>query len=313
MKKDAYYMKHDVNASRDERVLEMRSEWGTEGYGMYWLVNEFLREQSECSVSLKKIKLIAFSQAMDPERLEEFIHACIDEYGLYESDGEVFWSNRLMKDKQQFDAAREKNRAKAQKRWGKEKDEPQQSTDNAPAMPQHTNGNTDGKQRHTNGKAPAMQEKKRKEKKRKEEKRKTPFGEFGNVHLLEEEYEKLVAKHGRGATELMIEKLANFKLAHGKKYQSDYGAINNWVAKAVKEEIAKNPQILKARQQKYHKKKPILTKCSKCGGEVISDGETARCRSCNALFELRGDVWEFVEYVNIRVPPVLSHVIGGCV
>ena len=49
------------------------------------------------------------------------------------------------------------------------------------------------------------------------------------VLLAEEEYQNLVNKHGEDAIKWMITKLDNYKASSGKKYQSDYRAILNWV------------------------------------------------------------------------------------
>ena len=57
------------------------------------------------------------------------------------------------------------------------------------------------------------------------------------VYLLETEYQTLIAKYGETDTKAMIEKLNYYKMSHGKEYDSDYGAINSWVAK----EILKQP------------------------------------------------------------------------
>lgn len=55
------------------------------------------------------------------------------------------------------------------------------------------------------------------------------YSENKNVFLHPEEYEKLVQKYGLDKTTEMITYLANYKLSSGRKYKSDYGAINQWV------------------------------------------------------------------------------------
>lgn len=60
---------------------------------------------------------------------------------------------------------------------------------------------------------------------------------FENVFLKDVEYEKLIEKHGKQITEACIDKLSAYKLSNGKKYKSDYGAINSWVANQVNKDI----------------------------------------------------------------------------
>lgn len=49
------------------------------------------------------------------------------------------------------------------------------------------------------------------------------------VFLTEKEFTSLNTKHGSYAAMQMISKLSAFKESNGKKYVSDYGAINSWV------------------------------------------------------------------------------------
>ncbi len=60
------------------------------------------------------------------------------------------------------------------------------------------------------------------------------YAEF--VKMTEEEYNKLVEKHGEELTNKMIEVLDNYKGSKGKKYKSDYRAILSWVADKVLKE-----------------------------------------------------------------------------
>ena len=57
-----------------------------------------------------------------------------------------------------------------------------------------------------------------------------------NVILKEIEKERLIKKYGLNGYNWIINKLSFYKLSHGKKYKSDYGAINSWVVKEWKKE-----------------------------------------------------------------------------
>ena len=297
MKKDVFFMKHDINASRDDRVLEMRAAWGVAGYGMYWLVNEFLREQTDCMASLKKINLIAFSMNLNPNDLETFITACIDEYELYESDGNLFWSNRMISDKLELDRVRHTNSRNAKKGWEKrrrstipEESECDRISDGeADEEPEDSESDAEDN-------ASAMQLRRERKKGKKEG---NSHGPFGNVKMEDADFQQLVDTFGRGMTDLLIEKLANYKKAHGKNYTSDFGAIHKWVVKAVKEDIRGDPGILAKANEHYRTKVPELRKCMKCGGAVISNGDAARCGTCHAFFELHGGEWRFIEFSKI--------------
>jgi hypothetical protein len=63
-----------------------------------------------------------------------------------------------------------------------------------------------------------------------------------NVTMTEEEYKKLIEKHGQAKTDKMIEVLDNYKGANGKKYTSDYKAILSWVVDKVKDAKVDKPE-----------------------------------------------------------------------
>ena len=60
-----------------------------------------------------------------------------------------------------------------------------------------------------------------------------------NVFLKEKEHLILIEKYGNENIDKILDKLSNYKLAHGKKYKSDYGAINEWVINSLKIEQRK--------------------------------------------------------------------------
>lgn len=59
------------------------------------------------------------------------------------------------------------------------------------------------------------------------------YGEFENVKLTEEEYNKLVEKLGENNTKLMIEELSTGIASKGYKYKSHYATILSWSRRRV--------------------------------------------------------------------------------
>lgn len=70
---------------------------------------------------------------------------------------------------------------------------------------------------------------------------KRAYGEFKNVLLTDDEYNLLIEQFGN--PEQLIKRLDEYKEQSGKRYNSDYIAIKNWVVEAVKEDEAKKPPI----------------------------------------------------------------------
>ncbi len=71
---------------------------------------------------------------------------------------------------------------------------------------------------------------------------KKAYGKYRNVLLSDDEYKLLIERYGN--PEQLIERLDRYKEKSGKKYNSDYIAITDWVVKALKEDKAKKkPEI----------------------------------------------------------------------
>lgn len=71
------------------------------------------------------------------------------------------------------------------------------------------------------------------------------------VSMTEEEYQKLLDKHGEELTKKMIETLDNYKGSSGKKYKSDYRAILNWVEGKVLKEVNYKPSTVN-KKTRFH-------------------------------------------------------------
>lgn len=140
MRKDTYYFSHDTNARRDPKILAMRSEYGAEGYGFYWILIEMLAEQE--GYKLEHTEWVSHAIAMetqsDGNTVDSFIEKCIKDYELFKSDGKYFWSDSLLRRMEIKDSKRKKRseagKAGALARWGKQKkktiDEEKQSNGN---------------------------------------------------------------------------------------------------------------------------------------------------------------------------------------
>jgi len=80
-----------------------------------------------------------------------------------------------------------------------------------------------------------------KERKKEKKEIKEKYGNFSNVLLKNEEYEKLVIKLGESVTKKQIESLDMYIESKGAKYKSHYATILNWINK----DSDKNPNASK--------------------------------------------------------------------
>lgn len=229
--KDAYYFSHDSNAKDDPKCIMLIEQLGLEGYGIFWVLIETLRDQPEHKYPLNLIPAIARRFNTTTEKM----NVVVNNYGLFIIENkEFFYSKSLNERMLLVDQRREQTSLAGQKgmktRWG-----------NA-GITALNNGvitallQTDNSVITKKGK-----ERKGKEKKLKESKAKSTYAE--NVTMTPIEYEKLIEEHGQTKTTELIEILNNYKASSGRQYKSDYATMFSWVIKRYEEDKQKAGQI----------------------------------------------------------------------
>lgn len=163
MAKEAYYFSHDSNARHDPKILAMRSVYGIEGYGRYWILIELLREQTDYKLKKSKhlFNALAMQMQCDADAVHSFVQDCINEFELLQEDEDFIWCNSLFKRMEIKNTKSEKARRAAKKRWEK-------SSNDDGSMQSHDDENANAMQTHSERKA--LKEKKVKESKGKEKK-----------------------------------------------------------------------------------------------------------------------------------------------
>ena len=92
MDKDAFYFPHFANARHDRKIKRLRKQLGVEGYGIYFMVLEILREQTEFKYPIEDIDLIADEIQTSDAKVE----AVIKNYSLFKIDDNKFFSSKLI-------------------------------------------------------------------------------------------------------------------------------------------------------------------------------------------------------------------------
>ena len=119
--KDAYYFSHDSNARHDKDIVLLRADHGWKGYGLFWAIIEILRDQADYRFPLKRLNALSIEIGDD---VSSFIDDCINEYELFASDGECFWSESLkrrMEKREEVTKARQQAGSKGGKASSKSK------------------------------------------------------------------------------------------------------------------------------------------------------------------------------------------------
>lgn len=83
------YFSHDSNARNSDKLIPLRMRWGAEGYGIYFMILERLREEPGYT-SVKDYNMIAFDLRVDTGKVK----SVIEDFGLFvfTEDGKYFYS-----------------------------------------------------------------------------------------------------------------------------------------------------------------------------------------------------------------------------
>lgn len=154
MAKESFYFSHDSNARNDDKMIAVRMRLGAEGYGIFFMILERLRESSDY-MSVKDYNVIAFDLRVSSEKIK----SVIEDFGLFAftDDGKRFYSESFLKRMSIKDERSDKARKAAEARW---KRSPDKQVVSASAMQAHSESNPN---------AMPLKEKKKKEIKESEE------------------------------------------------------------------------------------------------------------------------------------------------
>lgn len=110
------YFSHDSNARNSDRLIPLRAELQAEGYAIYFMILERLREEPDYT-SVRDYAMLAFDFRVSAES----VRRVVEDFDLFTftEDGERFYSVSFLDRMKAKDAKSEKLRQAAQARWAK--------------------------------------------------------------------------------------------------------------------------------------------------------------------------------------------------
>lgn len=228
--KDAYYFSHDANARNDPKCSALISDWGAEGYGIYWIVIEILAEQK--NYKLRKFKKLYEGLARqlwekDTEKIRSIIEAMLHDYELLVEDDDYIWSESLLR----------RMEIKENKRLAKVEAGRLGGIKSGISRVKAKQNEAEMKQCFKQNEANEPKESKVKESKV----NKISYADA--VKMTEEEHQNLIDKFGEVKTNDLIDRLNSYKLSSGKKYKSDYHTILTWDRKDKEKQPPPKPKF----------------------------------------------------------------------
>ena len=114
---EKFWFKHDSNAKDDPKCILLVEQLGLEGYGIYWVLIELLREQKDYRYPIKLIPAIARRFNTSTEK----VMTVIKSYSLFQIENdEFFFSESLLERMNQYELLGQKRREAVNKRWNKQ-------------------------------------------------------------------------------------------------------------------------------------------------------------------------------------------------
>ena len=141
------YFSHDSNARNSDKLMKVRMKLGAEGYGIFFMLIERLREE-EGYKSTIDYDTLAFDLRVEPEKVKQVV----EDYDLFKftEDGKYFYSDSFNERMEMMDVRAQQRKSKAKKaaeaRWNKQSED----TSNAQTLPKQCSSNAQALLNHAN-------------------------------------------------------------------------------------------------------------------------------------------------------------------
>lgn len=229
-KKGVDYYPHDVHASGGPTLFTVQERFGNDGYAFWFKLLEHLGTKETLSMDCNNVSDWLFFVAKAKVSEEKAVQI-LDLLASIEAIDPELWKVKIV-----WSDNFAERLADVYKKRGTEKPRRPDFCDR-----NNSEGDVPGGEKPKGGKKGSR---KKSEENPDEKPPKTAFAEY--VSMKQAEYDKLVSEFGEPATKKMVEVLNNYKGSSGKKYQSDYLAIRNWVIDRVKKE---HPRLFECRAE----------------------------------------------------------------
>lgn len=96
MAKSENWFKHDLLSRLDPKMQVFFNEFGGAGYGFFWVVTEqfYLENLAKLSKTWQTWQMLAKLCQVPETAIEKMVNSCLD-LGLWQSDKDFFWSQRV--------------------------------------------------------------------------------------------------------------------------------------------------------------------------------------------------------------------------
>jgi len=111
------WFKHDYNARDDDKILDLRAEYGWKGYGLFYAFIEKMCENETGGVNRDRIGGLSIGFNLPKDELLSFIDYCIEIGLFYENEEGMICNDRARQHVSKLQSFREAGKKGAKKRW----------------------------------------------------------------------------------------------------------------------------------------------------------------------------------------------------
>ena len=111
MSNQIMFFPHDVNASGDEKFIDLLRDYGWKGYGIYWGIIEKLHKNN--NLLSRNYDGIAYEMRENSETIKNIV----EKYQLFRLKTEKFSSDRVSRNLKKIKEKSQKAKKSADKRW----------------------------------------------------------------------------------------------------------------------------------------------------------------------------------------------------
>lgn len=116
------WFKHDYSARNDEKILELRAEYGWKGYGLFFGLIESMCETETGCLDRDRIGGLCVAYNLPKDELLGFIDYCIEVELFFEDEDELIRNKRVTSHLKRMNTFKEAGKKGAEKRWSKQSD-----------------------------------------------------------------------------------------------------------------------------------------------------------------------------------------------
>lgn len=114
------YFRHDYNARNDIKLQSVITKHGAVGIGVYWIIVEMLYQNGgELPLDIARNISVAYFADF------KVVESVINDFDLFENDGNVFWSVRILQTIDNTKKVSDARKAASRQRWSRKQEKPE--------------------------------------------------------------------------------------------------------------------------------------------------------------------------------------------